>query len=80
MKAPGRPHTTECLSDAIVGLTARVGARATGICMGNQDARFWEVEEVDLQRIRRCWPDWDSETGIPGRGHGAGETRRERTA
>lgn len=61
------------------GAHSPVGAGATGTCMGHQDAKFWEVEGADLQRIRRRWPDpdGDSETGIPGRGHGAGKTRRE---
>lgn len=80
VRARGRPHTIERLSDAIMGFTVPVGAGATGICRRHLDARFWEVEAADLQRIRRCWPDQNSESGIPGREHGAGKTRRERTA
>lgn len=35
VRARGRPHTIECLSDAIMRFTVPMGARAIGICRGH---------------------------------------------
>ena len=71
--------TTECLSNAVMGLAVQWGQEDRHLC-GQLGCKFLGGGSSHLQRIRKCWPDRDSKKGTPGRGHGAGKTGRKRTA
>lgn len=71
--------TTQCSSNAFMGLTVQWGQGDRHPC-GQSGGKFLGGGSSNLQRIRKCWPDRDSEKGIPGRGHGVRKTGRRRTA